>query len=178
VIVGWAIGLLLIVVYFWIEKPIVNWITKKSLSTKIIFSFLFSVLIVALGYVCYACAANFQLPADWSQRAIAAGAEAPDPFNLEGFFTIAGVWFGFTAGYAWLLNKKGKIIVEGSSSKRIIRFVIGLVGLAVLYLGLKVIFPTSPEWLGLILRYVRYVLIGVWVSALAPMLFEKMKLNA
>ena len=177
VLVGWAIGGLLILIFLWIEKPVVKWISGKPLSLKIILSFAFSLVLIALGYVCLAFVGKFTLPADWTQRALAAGVDAPDPFNLEGFFTIAGVWFGFTGGYAWLLHKKGQILVQGSSSKRLLRFVIGLVGVAVFYLGLKLIFPATPNWLGLSLRYVRYALIGVWVSALAPLLFEKLKLN-
>jgi hypothetical protein len=71
-----------------------------------------------------------------------------------------------------------EITVSGSVGKRIGRYLIGLVGVFVLYLGLKLIFPVSPDWLGFGLRYVRYMFIGLWVSALAPLLFEKLHLDA
>jgi hypothetical protein len=62
--------------------------------------------------------------------------------------------------------------------KRIIRFLIGMIVLVALYLGLKLIFPESPDWLGFTFRFVRYALIGLWVSALAPLLFKKIHLDA
>jgi len=160
------------------EKPVSNWIGSKSLSFKIILSFLISLVIIGVGLLVNALAGNWQVPTVWVNQALAAGAAAPDPYNLEGTFTIAGVWFGFTAGYAWLLHKKGKVEVKGPISKRIYRYLVGLVGVAVLYVGLKLIFPVSPEWLGFSLRFVRYALLGLWISALAPMLFKKLHLDA
>jgi membrane-associated phospholipid phosphatase len=177
VIAGWLIGFLLIGLYFLLEKPVSQWIGPKSLLFKIITSFLVSLVIIGLGFLINEFVGNWQVPPAWINRALADGAGAPNPFNLEGNFTIAGVWFGFTTGYAWLLHKKGEIVVKGSASKRVIRYIIGLVGVAVLYAGLKLIFPISPEWLGFSLRYVRYALLGTWVSALAPMLFEKLHLD-
>ena len=178
VIGGWIIGIMLVGLYFLIEKPITRWIGPKTLVFKIVVSFLVSLIIIALGYLVNAQLANWQMPAAWVNQAIAAGAQAPDPFNVEGNFTVAGVWFGFTAGYAWLLHKLGSIKISGSTGKRIGRYLIGLVGVAVIYLGLKLVFPTSPEWLGLTLRYVRYALLGLWVAALAPMMFAKLQLDA
>jgi membrane-associated phospholipid phosphatase len=100
VICGWLIGLALLLIYFWIEKPVARWIGPKSLSFKIVVSFLVSLLIIAIGLLINTEYAGWQLPAAWIQNAQAAGAGTPDPFNQEGNFTIAGVWFGFTAGYA------------------------------------------------------------------------------
>jgi membrane-associated phospholipid phosphatase len=178
VLAGWVIGFLLILLYFWIEKPISLWIGKKSLTFQIITAFLVSLAIIGIGLLINAVVGNYHLPTDWINNAISSGAGAPDPFNQEGTFTIAGIWFGFVAGYAWLFHKKGKIIVQGSTSLRVARFAVGLAGIGVIYLGLKVIFPASPEWLGFAFRFIRYALIGLWVSALAPMLFEKLHLES
>jgi membrane-associated phospholipid phosphatase len=174
---GWLLGGLCILLYFWLEKPILNWLKNKSLYFQIILSFIFSLVLIGIGCLVYAFTSNFQIPAEWTNNALAAGIEAPDPFNLDGFFTIAGVWFGFTGGFAWLVHKKGKILIQGSLNKRILRFALGLVGVAVIYLGLKLIFPVSPTWLGFTFRYIRYALLGLWVSALAPVLFEKVHLD-
>jgi membrane-associated phospholipid phosphatase len=176
VLCGWAIGGLLIVVFMLLEKPVTSWITKKSLAFQVLFTFFVCVLIIGLGYASVMADAKWAMPAVWTTNAAAAGGAVPDPFNMEGLFTISGVLFGFASGYAWLLKKKGSVVVKGSLGTRVTRYLIGLVGVLVLYLGLKVIFPADPTWLGLCLRFVRYALIGVWVSALAPLLFEKLKL--
>ncbi|MEA5079009.1 MAG: phosphatase PAP2 family protein [Anaerolineaceae bacterium] len=177
VISGWLIGALLVGLYFWLEKPIARWIGPKPLSVKILLSFFVSVLFIAGGLLITASAGQWVLPAEWINNSVAALGVAPDPYDIEGYFTISGVWFGFTAGYAWWQNKKGSFKIQGKLGKRLLRFVVGMVGILVLYLGLKLVFPESPQWLGLSLRFVRYGLIGLWVTALAPWLFEKIHLN-
>jgi hypothetical protein len=51
-----------------------------------------------------------------------------------------------------------------------------VLGVAILYIGLKLIFPSSEDLLSSALRYLRYGLVGVWVSAGAPWLFIRLKL--
>jgi len=177
VLAGWLIGLILVVVYLLVEKPIAGWINPKSLSFKIISCFLVSLLLIGISLLFNLLFGHWQIPSAWVNQATAGGS-VPDPYNQEGIFTIAGVWFGFTAGYAWLLSRKGTIVVSGSAGKRIARYLVGLVGVGIIYLGLKLIFPVSPDWLGLSLRYIRYALLGLWVAALAPMFFEKIRLNS
>jgi len=48
--------------------------------------------------------------------------------------------------------------------------------LLILWAGLKLIFPSGDDWLALILRYVRYGLVGFWVTGLAPLVFYRLKL--
>ncbi len=177
VLSGWLIGGLLVLIFFWIEKPINRWISSKSLPIKVFLSLLISGVIILLGIIITS-AGQWALPKEWIERSITAIRLAPDPYNLEGYFTISGVWFGFTAGYAGWLHKYGKMVVTGKPIKRILRFFLGMVGLVVLYLGLKLILPESPAWLGFTFRFIRYALIGLWVSALAPWIFKKIHLDA
>lgn len=178
VLAGWLIGAALVILYFWLEKRVARWISQKSLTFKVIAAFLVSVLIIAIGWAITALCQNWALPSVWIERSFAAIELNPDPYNMEGYFTIAGVWFGFVAGYAWWLEKKGKIILQGTAGKRILRYLVGMIGIVALYVGLKLLLPTSPEWLGFLFRFIRYALIGLWVSAIAPWIFEKIKLNA
>lgn len=177
VLSGWLIGGLLIILFFLLEKPISKWISNKTLGFQLITILFVAAVIIFLGHLTAATASDWQLPSEWIDQSLASSGIAPDPFSLEGTYTIAGVWFGFAAGYAWWLKKKGPMVVAGSIGARITRYFIGLAGLFALYLGLKIAFPESPEWLGLSLRFVRYALIGLWVSAIAPLLFKKLKLD-
>jgi membrane-associated phospholipid phosphatase len=174
---GWLIGGLLIVLFLLLEKPVAKWIIKKSLAFQLLVIIFVAALVIGLGYAAAASGIGWTMPTEWIDQSLASGDIAPDPFNLEGCFTIAGVWVGFASGYAWWLKKFGKMTVAGSAGSRIARYFIGLTGLFALYLGLKLLFPESPLWLGLSLRFVRYMLIGLWVSALAPLLFKKLKLD-
>jgi hypothetical protein len=69
---------------------------------------------------------------------------------------------------------------DGPLWKRILLYILGLAGVLVFYLGLKVIFgliaPDAEAVLPYVLRYIRYVLVGTWISAGAPWVFVKLKL--
>ena len=60
--------------------------------------------------------------------------------------------------------------------QRAVRFLVGLVGLLVLYLGLKLVFPGEGEPLYFVLRVVRYALVGLWAGLGAPWLFRRLRL--
>lgn len=177
VLAGWLIGFLLIVLYLKLEKPAAHWLVARSFGVQVLLSFVFSILLIALGFLCQMASVGWELPAAWINQAVASGAEAPNPFSLEGVITIAGVAFGFTAGYAWWRQKFGKPEVRASSIKRLGRYLIGLLGILALYAGLKYLFPQEPAMIEGIFRYVRYALIGLWVTAVAPLLFKKLHLE-
>jgi len=58
----------------------------------------------------------------------------------------------------------------------ILRYFTGLIGVLILYVGLGSIFPETETLIAYILRYIRYALIGFWMSGFAPWLFVKIKL--
>jgi membrane-associated phospholipid phosphatase len=64
----------------------------------------------------------------------------------------------------------------GSLGKRVLRFLVGVVGIFALYLGLSLLFPREGEPLYLLLRVVRYALIGLWAGLGAPWLFLRLGL--
>lgn len=177
VLSGWLIGVLLVVIYMKLETPVSSWLQKKTLIYQVLLGFLLSLLLIGLGLLGQTTSRTFSVPPAWIQTAVSSGADAPDPYNIEGVITIAGVALGFTAGYAWYRARFGTYTVKCASSKRILRYVIGLVGIVVLYFGLKLVFPEEPFLLGMILRYIRYALIGFWVTALAPLAFRALHLD-
>jgi hypothetical protein len=64
--------------------------------------------------------------------------------------------------------------------KRILRFGVKVIGILAFDLGWDVLFgliaPGGEAFFPLILRYIRYTLVGVWVSASAPWVLVKLKL--
>jgi hypothetical protein len=60
--------------------------------------------------------------------------------------------------------------------KRLLRYFLGLIGVLILYLGLGSLFPDSEMFISYSIRYIRYALIGFWISGFAPWLFIKLKL--
>ena len=175
VLSGWLLGGLILWGYLAAEKPVARWLDKKSLSTQIIFAFLFSLALIGLALLARLLIGGWTMPAVWSQNAFAASEVAPDPLNISGSVTLAGVAFGFLGGLAWWIKKYGMPQVGKKTYRLILRYLLGMAGLAILYVGLKLVLPEEPELLGNILRFIRYALVGIWVTAGAPLLFRKLK---
>lgn len=66
----------------------------------------------------------------------------------------------------------------GPLGQRAARFVVGLIGVFVLYLGLSAVFPGEGQPLYFSLRAVRYALVGLWASLGAPWVFLRLRLAA
>ncbi len=176
VVSGWIVGGLLLWGYLAIEKPVSEWLNKKTISFQVISAFLFSLLLIGLALLARTLISGWQMPADWALNAFTVSETTPDPLNLDGPVTLAGVAFGFLGGLAWWIKKYGIPQVGKKSVKLILRYFVGMIGVAILYVGLKMVFPSDPDYLGMILRYIRYALVGVWVTAGAPLIFKKLNL--
>jgi membrane-associated phospholipid phosphatase len=66
--------------------------------------------------------------------------------------------------------------VDGSWGQRIVRYIIGIIIVFAIYFGLSAIFPGEGESLYVPLRFLRYGLLGVWISVGAPWLFSRTRL--
>lgn len=177
VLTGWLAGAILVALYMVLERPVSKWIAPKKLAFQLVVIFLFSILLIALGLGAKALNAGWLMPSQWVETALQTGGAAPDPYNDEGLITLGGVAFGFLSGLAWWIKKFGFPKVEGSTQKRFLRYLVGIFGVIALYLGLKLLFPEEPSWLAVGLRFIRYALIGGWVTAFAPLLFKKLKMD-
>jgi membrane-associated phospholipid phosphatase len=87
---------------------------------------------------------------------------------------LGGMLFGFAAGYALLKSRFSFNAGHVSPRPAILRLGIGFSGALILYFGLRLIFPGRfSAWYALF-RFIRYAILGFWVSFIAPRLFEKL----
>jgi hypothetical protein len=175
VIFGWVIGALILWTFTRFWKPVGAWVGKKTLSQQILLAFVLSLIFIALGFGAVTLRNGYQIPESWISNALLAGTELPDPVNPNSIFTSAGTFFGLAAGAAWIMSTGG-YQAAGPIEKRAIRYVIGLVGVLILYLGLGAIFPRGDGFVFYLLRYIRYMLVGWWVAGGAPWVFVRYKL--
>jgi membrane-associated phospholipid phosphatase len=174
VILGLLVGALLLWLVLALWKPVARWLVNMSLRRQILLAFLGSLILVVIELITYAWlkATNWQPPQAWASYASGA-------VTLSGAFTTAGTIFGLLAGLAWF-SSQGGFDPTGLLWKRLVRFLLGLVGVLIIYLGLSILFelivPDSEAVLPYILRYVRYALLGAWMTAGAPWVFVRLHL--
>jgi hypothetical protein len=65
---------------------------------------------------------------------------------------------------------------SAAASRRKVFLAVGLLGILILWRGLGLVFPDNADAISFTLRYLRYSLVGFWVSAGAPWLFFRFKL--
>lgn len=170
VVFGWLLGVLLVWAFAaWYQK-VGNWLNRQSYMNKLGLVLASTIIIVALILGVHWFARPWVIPGEWAERA-----GEIDPYSLDGVFTLSGTWMGMLGGFVLLTEKKGHFLADEGGWRRLVRFLVGMVGIFVLYFGLGQIFPRNADFVSFALRFVRYTLIGLWVSWLGPLVFEKIK---
>jgi len=150
---GWLIGLLVLVIYAWAEPPVARWVAGQRMAVQLVLAIGVPVLLVFLH------------PADVEGYYPAEGAITP-------MGALAGFGVGVIMERAWV-----RFRVVGVWWRRGLRFLVGVVVVAIFYFGLRLILPEEMVYgLEAGLRFVRYALVG-WVGAfLGPWLFVRLGL--
>lgn len=180
VLAGWLLGLVGLGLFLKLERPVALRFNQLSEAPRIGLIFVASIGLILIGvWISDSVSASWQLPDEWIENAVSQAPAAPiAPLSLEDIIVSAGVFFGLVSG-ALIFNSRLNFHAGGSWDKRLIRYVIGLVGVIILWQGLGGLFSLiaiDESWPGHILRYIRYSLIGVWVSAAGPLLFIRLGL--
>ena len=97
-------------------------------------------------------------------------------FPDSGAVTAMGTLAGAGGGIA-IAVRRLRLVAGGALWLRILRLMVGLVILLGLYVGLKRVFPGEESSLYFVFRFVRYVLLGSWVTLGAPWLFDILRLT-
>lgn len=169
VIWGAAIGIALAIAYAWVKPLLLPHLKRLALAWHIVLALLVSAGIFAVQ------ALLLTIP-------FGAGETFPDLYpdavttTVEGAATVAGLALGLWLGLV-LENRYVHFSVAGPVGQRILRYLVGIVGLFVIWLGLRLIFPSEPAALGLSLRLLRYALAMFWAIAGWPWLFVKVGLG-
>jgi hypothetical protein len=118
---------------------------------------------------------NHITPAEWVVNAARAGGAAAPDISVQPMLTYTGAFLGFALGLGWM-RQRGGFTPSGSIGGRVLCYVVGLVGVLILYVGLKAVLPSDEGLLGSTIRFVRYGAIGLWITAGAPALFLRLGL--
>ncbi len=176
VLAGWLLGALVLAGFIRYWDAAAAWLGRLSLTAQVGAALAVSLGLVALSALSLALWGGWTIPDVWVANANAAFPDEPiNPGSLSGVLTPAGALFGLAAGAAWM-RAQGGFDTSGPLWQRAARYLLGLVGVLVLYMGLGAVFPRGDALLPYLLRFVRYALVGLWIAALAPMLFIRLNL--
>ena len=177
VLVGWVFGAILLWVMLRCEKPVVDWIKKYQMAVQLLVIFLFSLFLILIVILAQLTLGSWSMPAEWIKNAQLAFPTEPElnVFSYHNFLSSPGAFFGLAAGWIWI-SKLGGFTTNDPWVKLVLRYILGVIGVLVLYVGLGAIFPEVETFPSYALRYIRYTLIGFWISGFAPWLFVKIKL--
>jgi membrane-associated phospholipid phosphatase len=180
VLVGWLIGGVILWSFLKWETAVMAWFNRFTLVQKIGLAFAASMLLLIISLAGLA----FLPPADplqWEITAgraisLAPGRSAIHPRGTTGMIGVAGTFFGLVAG-AILIFQRGGFDAAGKWSKRALRFGVGIIGLAILWFGLRKLFPHDASLVSQVLRYLRYAVTSFYVAYGAPWVFIKLGLQ-
>ncbi|MDX1600605.1 MAG: phosphatase PAP2 family protein [Anaerolineales bacterium] len=175
VIAGWLVGGLLLGLFLWIE-PKVERLKSAPLGYQFTLTAAGSALLLALGVIAWRHAAALPVPADWQAAALAATGEHIDPLLLDDLFTVTGAFLGLGWG-AIMLSDWGEFDAGGPVRQRLLRFGIGAAVVFALYAGLGSLEISERAWGAFAWRYLRYALIGFWISYGGPRVFDRFGLT-
>jgi membrane-associated phospholipid phosphatase len=174
---GWAVGALLLYIFANVFDNLQNKLASLEVPNRVSIILGVSLGIALMGaLITLIVIGSWRMPQEWVTNAFAADpTNIIQPFAIDGLLTTTGTLFGLIAGVIYL-NQRGGFDPAGTATQLVIRYLIGLVGLLLIWGVLGQIFPRDEHLLSYGLRYFRYALIGLWVSWLAPLIFIRLKL--
>lgn len=176
VLAGWAVGALILWAFLHWWDPVAAWVKNKPLSLQVGLAFAASMIMLFFSTIAFTALRGWVIPTEWLENARRAGTgELPAPVTLEPSINSAALLFGMLTGAAWM-NARGGFNTGGTLTQKAVRLLSGLIGLLIIYLGLRALFPQGDTFLSYFFRYLRYALTSLWVIAGAPWLFYRMNL--
>ena len=172
VLVGWLVGGFFLWVFLKLEEPVINWFKRNGLGTQLLALVIITFLLI-LPVVLLVPPFN---PPTVNPEWIEGAGEVIQPYSYDGVLTTAGAFLGLGLGVI-LLNHSGMFSHQGKVWQLILRYVVGIIGVLILYMGLGSIFPDDVSLLSYSLRFFRYFLVGLWISYGAPKIFSWLKLT-
>ncbi len=145
---------------------------RLDLKRQILVSFLASLGIIALLVMGWVAMGSWQTPSAWAANALEAANNPIDPLKPQEV-NAAGLLFGIAAGYAILL-KRGNFLANGPAAQRLMRYLLGMAGVILIWYGIGALIQGLPG--GYANAYLHTMLLGLWVTIGAPLLFAKLKL--
>jgi hypothetical protein len=175
VLMGLLAGSILVWLLVRFEKPVLDWFLSQKLWSQITVLLGAVLLLVAFGFAALQLQKNIPVPEAWlAQIQEADPGNTGHPYNLEGMISSSGTLFGIMLGSVFLF-RRGGLKKSTGLQQAVLRYLTGTIVLVLLYVSLRML-HFDNHWADNIYRFLRYSILGFWVSCGAPLIFERLKL--
>lgn len=165
ILTGWAIGAVMVLSFVVFAPRIEAWWSRQRPAQQILITVTLSWILIALGALLVGRLQGWLPP--WPGLTDL-GETIALSHTVSPAATLAGLGIGLV-----ILKATGGFRSAGSIRLRLGRLVVGFGGVLVLWQGLGAVFPGGETPLELMLRYLRYALVGAWIVGIAPALFVR-----
>ena len=171
VIVGFILGLVVLGLFLFWQRAFAERFSRRILGRRLLIMIVIpaALALVYVGVLLLLGAPNMDVP--WAEFVPAAELTAHE----DVVSTRAGL-LGFGVGMI-LESSRVRFRADGPIWQRIVRYALGI-AVALGIWSLREVLPTDPEWVALPLRFLRYLLLLLWVTYFAPWVFVKLRLAA
>ena len=170
VVVGFFVGVLILAAFAVWQVKLHNPFDRQILGRRMLLIVLIPLLLAAvyIGGMLIVGPPNMDVP--WASFIPEAEID-----GYESVVTAVASLLGFGIGMV-LESSRVRFRADGPIWQRAARFLLGIVVAVGIWAGLRAIFPAEPLALALPLRFVRYLLLLLWVSYFAPWVFVRLRL--
>lgn len=172
VLAGWLIGALWLWLFLRCERRLGGWVGQRTLGQAVLLGWILSLASLGLVGLGLFSLGDWQMPESWLANARAVG-QTPAPLRPVDSVNAAGALLGFAAGAAWL-KRGGSFPSQRWHWQRLACAVVGLVGSGGLWYGMGLALPGDGTLASYALAYLRAMIVGLWISAGAPLLFVRL----
>jgi hypothetical protein len=179
VVVGWALGALVLVLFLAVAPKVEVWFVRQTSSAQIVVACAVVTVVFLLRFLTHEIWTQSISMFGFAPFAHAAGGDyyravtfAGDARSWDAIVARSGALWGILIGAGWM-TRVARFSTDGSTGQRLARFIVALIGVIVCWKGLAAIFPKEPETVGLFFRFVRYAILTLWVTWGAPWLLLK-----
>lgn len=169
-VVGFTVGVILLLAFALWQAKLRNRFDRQILGRRMLLIILIPLVMAAVYVVTMLIIGPPNMNVPWASFIPEAEID-----GYESVVTAVASLLGFGIGVT-MESSRVRFRADGPIWKRIVRFLLGIIVAVGIWAGLRAIFPAEPLILALPLRFIRYLLLLLWVSYFAPWLFVRLKL--
>ncbi len=170
VVGGFILGLLVLFAFLFWQQSFAQRFGRSILGRRLLLMILIPAALAAVYGLLLLIIGRPNLDVPWASFVPAAERTAHEDV-VSTLASLLGFGIGMT-----LESSRVRFRADGPAWQRVARYVLGIAVALAIWGGLRIIFPAEPEWLGLPLRFLRYLLLLLWVTYFAPWVFIRLRL--